>query len=134
MRVWIAALGVAASLVLASSCGGKDGPTGVSVNVSGSWAGSGSQGGYTFGFMMTITEAGDGSITGNGTATSFTGGGNGVSYTVAGSRSGSSVTLELDATGLEPPTYKGGLNDENTLWGRLNGSGFNNMQVTLVRS
>ena len=69
-RIGKIAVTLAAVLVVAGGCAKKD-ATGIAVNVTGTWGGTGTQGGLSISFMMTVTEDGTGSITGNGTVTTF---------------------------------------------------------------
>jgi len=133
MRLTRVAVAIATALLMMEGCSKKDSPTGVSVNVSGTWGGTGSQGGISISFLMTLSEAGDGSITGNGTVTTFTSGGNGASYDVSGMRNGSSVTLSLLIVGYTSPIYKAGITATNTMTGSIDGSGFNEMALRLDR-
>lgn len=126
------AVTLAAVLVVAGGCAKKD-ATGISVNVTGTWGGTGTQGGLSISFIMTVTEDGTGSITGNGTVTTFSSGGSGYSYTVSGTRDGSDVTLALNIPNLISPIYKAGLTATNTMTGGINGSGFANMGLRLDR-
>src|SRR5512135_1149410 len=103
-------VGAALSIVLvfASACGKKD-ATGVSVDVSGNWGGSGLQGGVNISFQMALQESAGGSITGTGWVTTFTSGGQGYNFTVSGKRDGSAVTMAFNIPNLVSPMYQGGL-------------------------
>ncbi len=128
----IAGAAAVALAVLAAGCGSKS-ATGVSVPVNGEWSGATSTSTGSIGFDMTLAEDSTEHISGNGLATGLNGSGGSLAYSVSGVRSGSSVTLELNATGLTSPTYSGRLADDNTIEGQLNGSGFSGVALTLRR-
>ena len=132
MRLTSIAAALVATLLVVDGCS-KDSPTGVSVNVSGQWGGTGKQDGQSISFLMTLTEGSGGSITGSGTVTTFTAGGSGLTYDVSGVRSGSSVTLSFVIQGFVSPIYKGDLTAANTMRGSIDGSGFNAMALRLDR-
>ena len=132
MRLTSIAVAVAATLLIVDGCS-KDSPTGVSVNVSGQWGGTGSQGGMSISFLMTLSETSGGSITGQGTVTTFTAGGSGFTYQVSGTRSGSAVTMAFNIQGFVSPIYKGSLSAANTMRGNIDGSGFSQMVLRLDR-
>ena len=75
-RIGKIAVTLAAVLVVAGGCAKKD-ATGIAVNVTGTWRGTGTQAGLSISFIMTVTEDGTGSITGNGTVTTLVSGGSG---------------------------------------------------------
>ncbi len=128
----IAAVAAVVLAVVAAGCGSKS-ATGVSVPVSGDWSGATSTSNGSIGFNMTLAEDSTEHISGSGLATGLNGSGGSLTYSVSGVRSGSSVSLELNATGLTSPAYTGRLTDDNTIEGQLNGSGFNGVALTLRR-
>jgi hypothetical protein len=125
------AVAVAGALLLAAGCG-KD-STGVSTVVTGTWNGSAMQDGVTFSFSIQLTEVSGGQLRGTGTGSGALSGGRSSMLDVVGTRSGSNVSMTLSATGFTPMVYTGRLVDENEMEGKLDGSGFNQMSLTLRR-
>lgn len=79
---------------------------------------------------MTLTLSQNGSqVTGNG---QINGSGGAVSLSASGTFVQSSVSLDLSAVGYQAMNYTGTISG-NTIAGTLNGSGFNNLNLTLLR-
>jgi hypothetical protein len=127
-RMAIAAAGV---LLLAAACS-KD-STGVSTDVTGTWNGSATQTGVTFSFTMQVSESSGGQLTGSGTASGAISGGSSLMFDVSGTRTGSNVTMSLNVSGFISPVFTGRLVDANTVSGKLDGSGFDQLPLTLRR-
>lgn len=138
MRKALYAIVLVASLALLAGCGGES-LTPSTADLSGGW--SGSSEGVTL--NLTLSEDMEGNLTGSGSISGET---ESFSVTVSnGTHSGSSFSMQLDAgEGVENATYSGtvvvsegtggtGPSDQVLLDGSLNGSGFNNFQITLSR-
>lgn len=97
-------------------------------DLSGRWSGSISGGGS---ISLTLAESESGNLSGSG---SVSGPGGSIAVTVAsGTHSGSSVSLSMTASGFEDLNFSGTIQDRTTIQGTLNGSGFDNVSVTLTR-
>jgi hypothetical protein len=109
-----------------SACGDSTSPE---VSVSGRWLGTITSGGATATFNLTLAQTGT-SVTGNGTIVTSL-------ESVALSASGTFVTpnlsLTISAQGYEQMNYSGRLVTDIQIDGTLNGSGFNNHVVNIVR-
>ena len=120
---------VAGMVILAVGCGGESSATQVvppaKEVIAGTWTGGAT--GHTF--DITVVES-NGIITGNGTwarpgfAT--------VAVTVQGTYSSPAAVMTLTPSSIAAVNLSGNVKDR-VLDGRLNGSGFNNEPVTLVR-
>lgn len=127
------------SLLTFITLGCGEGLTPDTADLSGQW--SGSSGDVTL--NLTLSEASDGSLSGSG---SIAGPGDSFSLTVtSGTHTGNSFSMVLNASGIqEDATYSGtvavlsesgstGPDGQVQLQGQLDGSGFDNFQITLNR-
>ena len=95
-------------------------------SIDGSWSGSiGSTN-----FSMTVTER-DRTVTGSAT---ISGSGGSIALTVTGTHAHPAVALTMSATGFESFNFTGNFETDDLITGSLNGSGFVNDQITLLRS
>lgn len=94
--------------------------------IDGRWSGSSAGTNYS----MTVTER-DKTVTGSATISAPSGS---IALTVTGSHAHPAVSLTLSATGYESFNFTGNFETEDLITGRLNGSGFVNEQISLLRS
>ena len=121
-----APLAVLAVLFLAA-CSDSNEPS--RIEIEGSWTGQfATSGGTPVTLNMTLIET-NGAVTGNSTL--VTSGGS-IAETVTGTYSPPSVSLQFHSDGFEDSNLSGTVG-ESTLTGTLNGSGFNNIAITLQR-
>ena len=121
-----APLAVLALLVLAA-CSDSNEPS--RIEVEGSWTGQfTTSGGTAVTLNMTLIETA-GAVTGNSTLVSS---GGSLAETVTGTYSPPSVSLNFHSEGFSDSNLAGTVG-ETTLTGTLNGSGFNNIALTLQR-
>lgn len=92
----------------------------------GTWSGSNAGVNYS----MTVTEN-DKTISGSATIIAADAS---ISLTVVGSHVHPTVSLMLSAAGFESFTFAGAFETDDLITGRLNGSGFQNEQISLLRS
>ena len=95
--------------------------------MSGSWLGA--ESGLTL--KLTLHEDSDGNITGSGTMIGNNG--ESIACDVTGTNAYPNVTLTLSSTGYYDVNFTGKFVDDDTVDGELNGSGFTNFNITLVR-
>jgi hypothetical protein len=114
--------------LLTAACGGdSSGPS--RIEVEGTWSGQFStSGGTPVTLTMTLIET-NGSVTGNSTLVTT---GGSIAETVTGTYSPPQVSLQFHSAGFEDSNLSGTVG-ETTLTGTLNGSGFNNISITLSR-
>ena len=110
-----------AVLAFAGAC---DKTTEPAPTVTGAWSGSG--GGITM--SLSLTQAGQ-AVTGTGSMSSS---GGAVAVSANGNFSNPSLSVTLSAAGYEDSNFAGTLSG-NTMTGILNGSGFNQVGMTLTR-
>ncbi len=96
-------------------------------NIEGVWSGSNA----VVTFSMTVVENNK-TVTGTGTITGSTGGF--LALTVTGTHVHPSVALTLSSPGFLPFSFNGSFETDDLITGLLNGSGFNNEQISLLRS
>lgn len=120
MRRCIAALVLAVTL---AACGDDGGPS--IPSASGTW--SGGVGSATL--TLTLTED-DGAVTGAG---SLAGPGGSIALTAQGTHAHPSMSLTLTSQGFEDLNFQGEFVDDDSVDGRLNGSGYQNDAITLRR-
>nr|PZN90624.1 MAG: hypothetical protein DIU52_07500 [bacterium] len=119
---------LAAALILAlalAACGDSSTEP-KTPSASGTWTGVVTGGTIT----LTLAEQAGGTITGAG---SIQGTAGAASVTVTGTHVHPSISLTLRSTGFEDANYTGQFVNRNTISGHLNGSGFNNVTLTLTR-
>jgi hypothetical protein len=112
---------LALSLSFAIGCGDATEPT---PTITGSWSGSG--GGISV--TLSLTQSGQ-SVTGNG---SLSGAGGAAALVATGNFTNPSFSLTLSAQGYEDSNFAGTMSG-NSLTGVINGSGFNQVGMTLTR-
>ena len=122
----IRALLVASALAFPIACGSdvSEPPT----TPNGRWRGSGVAEGLVVELDVTLTTSG-GSVSGSGTVGAS---GSAFSLTITGTYSHPNVSLNMSATGFSTMNFAGTLS-RNEMVGTVNGSGFSNMALTLVR-
>lgn len=93
----------------------------------GSWSGSTDR--QTF--NMVLEEAPNGAVTGSGTGMQ-----NGVTtaMTVSGSHAHPSISFTMEMQGFQDINFSGAFTTNHRIAGNINGSGFNNIRLTLNRS
>ena len=96
-------------------------------SIDGRWSGSVSGG---TNFSMTVTER-DRTVTGSAT---ISGSGGSIALTVTGTHAHPAVALTMSATGFESFNFTGNFETDDLITGSLNGSGFVNEQISLLRS
>lgn len=114
--------------VVIMGCGDDDSPTTpANPTMDGTWQGTIMQGFVLY--SLQLSQSGD-TVTGNGTA----------SYadqvdtiTINGTNTYPNVSLTLTTPGFAPYVFTGSFSDDNTVSGVLNGSGFVDEPLTLVR-
>jgi hypothetical protein len=111
----------ALSLVLLVSC---DKSTKPKPSIAGTWSGSGGGISMTVALTQTATV-----VSGNG---SMSGSGGALALTAQGTFSEPNFSLTMSATGYQPYNFAGTLNG-NSMTGVMNGSGFNQVGMTLTR-
>ena len=94
--------------------------------IDGVWSGSSTGVSYS----MTVVEN-DKMVTGSATII-VTGGS--IALTVTGTHAHPSVALTLNAAGFQPFSFNGSFETDDLITGLLNGSGFDNEQISLLRS
>lgn len=124
MRTLTAVLLLALAPVLAACGDSSTGPK--TPSASGTWTGVMTVGTVT----LTLVEQDGGTITGAG---NLQGSGGAVSVTVTGTHVHPSITLTMQSTGFKDMNYTGQFVNDNAISGNLNGSGFNNETLTLMR-
>jgi hypothetical protein len=112
---------LALGFLLVAGCDKSTAPEPV---ISGSWSGSG--GGMSVNLSLTQTGT---SVAGNG---SLSGSGGAVSLTATGTFTNPNFSLTLKSPGYEDVNFSGTLNG-NSMTGIMNGSGFNQVGMTLTR-
>ena len=124
MRTLTAVLLLALAPVLAACGDSSTEPR--TPSASGTWTGVVNGGTFT----LTLAEQNGGTLTGAG---SLQGSGGAVSVTVTGTHVHPSISLTIKSTGFEDLNYTGQFVNDNAISGNLNGSGFNNETLTLMR-
>ncbi|HDY86498.1 MAG TPA: hypothetical protein ENH82_00100 [bacterium] len=108
-------------------CSEDENPTSTKTDPSltGSWVGTGS------GFVINATLSQSGtSVSGNGTMAA---GGASAAVTFTGTNVHPNISLTISSAGLQDANYTGKFTNDNTHNGKLNGSGFVDLNVTFVR-
>ena len=125
-----ASVGLAVLTLALFGCGGDSGASGPSDEslAQGSWSGTLS-GGAIEGDLEWGLEDSGGEISGNGSLSTLV---RTAPLTIAGTFTPPSLTLTIQSEGFEDFTFSGTVSEES-MKGRLNGSGFNNRTVTLDR-
>jgi len=95
-------------------------------SIDGRWSGSSAGTNYS----MTVTER-DKTVTGSA---SISAPGVSIALTVTGTHAHPAVSLTLSATGYQSFNFTGNFETDDLITGRLNGSGFVNEQISLLRS
>ena len=108
------------------SCGGDDNPTQPSnPTLTGAWVGTGS------GFVINATLSQTGtSVSGNGTMAAS---GISLACTFSGTNVYPNISLTISVLGFQDSNYTGTFSNDNTHSGKLNGSGFVDVNLTFVR-
>jgi hypothetical protein len=120
------------SAVAMAACGGDS--TAPVATLDGSWSGPVAVpgGGGSVQFTLTLTQATSGGQHISGTG-AFVAGTSSIPVTVTGSFSDPGFTLTLSQEGFEPILYTGTLTTSSRMTGAFNGSGFENLAVTLTK-
>ncbi len=93
--------------------------------IDGVWSGSSTGVSYS----MTVAEI-DKTVTGSATITTAS---VSIPLTVTGTHAHPAVALTLSAAGYQPFSFNGSFETNDLITGRLNGSGFNNEEISLLR-
>ena len=94
-------------------------------SMTGKWSGGGG------GAVVNVTvNENDTEINGSG---NLAGGSSSIALTVSGTNVYPNVSLTLSSTNYAPINFTGRFSDSNTIDGKLNGSGFNDLVISLVR-
>lgn len=109
------------------ACGGDSTEPAPTPTATGTWIGSAT--GVTL--TATITESASGSLSGSG---NFNGPEGAVAVTITGTHTHPSISFTMTSTGFTDVNYAGSFTGNNTIQGTLNGSGFVNFALTLLRS
>jgi hypothetical protein len=99
------------------------------VSVSGRWLGTITSGTATASFNLTLAQTGT-SVTGNGTIITSL---ESVALSTTGTFVAPNLSLTISAQGYQEMNYSGRLVTDIQIDGTLNGSGFNNRVVNIVR-
>jgi hypothetical protein len=94
-------------------------------SMSGNWAAS--AGGYTFTFTLTENN---GAISGMGQQQWASGT---LAHTITGTHVHPNVTMTFKATGYQDTNFQGSFTNDNTVAGKLNGSGWVDQAISLLR-
>ena len=110
-----------------AACGSGDDATGpdLTLTVTGSWTGTTGQ----ITLQLTLSEQAGGNVVGSGNISAP-----GVSFALTvlnGTHAYPSLSLTLGATGVEDMNLSGTVTSATTIAATLNGSGFNNVNITL---
>lgn len=113
-------------LLSAAACGDDSGTNSKPkvYSTTGRWTGNASG----INFTLTLTESG-GAINGSGTLN----GGTSLAVTATGTNAANAVSVTMRATGFQDLNYTATLNNASNMSGALNGSGFSNSALTLVK-
>jgi hypothetical protein len=117
-------------LCLVSSC--NDGPTGPRTpSATGTWVGTRPATGFTLVVTFMLSEGEAGAITGTGLAT----GPRTSNLTIlGGDHTHPTIVFTFDfGPGFDPATFTGTFTDDDTIAGELDGSGFVDFALTLMR-